>query len=86
MASKKHNHYFKRVKHLEYVDIYRVLHLFGVTDPCLQHAAKKILVAGGRGGGKNSSRDVQEAVDSLTRWQEMRDEDALAEQEEERHL
>ena len=77
----KHSHYFKLVKHLDYVDIYRVLSLFGVTDPVLQHAAKKILVAGGRGGGKDISRDVQEAIDALERWKEMRAEDSAATQE-----
>jgi hypothetical protein len=71
----KHSHYFKDVSKLESIDVYRVLSLFSVTDPCLQHAIKKLLVAGGRGGGKDITRDIQEAVDSLTRWQEMRGED-----------
>lgn len=73
-----HNHYFKRVKDLEYVDVYRVLTLFKVTDPCIQHAIKKLLVAGGRGAGKDIGRDIQESIDSLQRWQEMREEDADA--------
>lgn len=72
----RHSHYHKPVAGLEYVDVYRVLTLFSVTDPCIQHAVKKLLVAGGRGAGKDISRDVQEAIDSLRRWQEMRDEDA----------
>src|SRR4051812_18502729 len=71
----RHPHYHKDVKHLETIDVYRVLNLFNVTDPCLQHAIKKLLVAGGRGAGKNISRDVKEAIDSLQRWQEMRVED-----------
>jgi len=71
----KHSHYHKGVRHLETIDVYRVLHLFNVTDPCIQHAVKKLLVAGGRGAGKDISRDIQEAVDSLQRWQEMRAED-----------
>lgn len=70
----KHSHYHKDVRHLTHIDVYRVLDLFGVTDPCLQHAAKKILVAGGRGAGKDIRQDVQEAVDTLSRWQEMQDE------------
>lgn len=74
MAERKHNHYFKPTP-FESVDVYRVLHLFDVTDPCLQHAVKKLLVAGGRGGGKDISRDVQEAIDTLARWQEMRAEE-----------
>jgi hypothetical protein len=79
MTEKKHSHYFKPVAHLSHVDVYRVLSLFGVTDPALQHAAKKILVAGGRGGGKDITRDVQEAIDTLERWKEMRAEDVSAE-------
>lgn len=72
----KHSHYFKDVARLETVDVYRVLSLFNVTDPCLQHAIKKLLVAGGRGGGKDISRDVQEAIDTLVRWHAMRAEDS----------
>lgn len=75
MPPRLHNHYFKDVSKLEYVDVYRVLQLFNVTDPCIQHAIKKLLVAGGRGAGKDISRDIQEAVDSLVRWNEMRQEE-----------
>ena len=72
-----HGHYFKDVSHLCTVDVYRVLSLFNVADPCLQHAIKKLLCAGGR-GAKNDVKDVQEAIDSLTRWQQMRAEDEAA--------
>lgn len=72
---KKHNHYHKSVKGLEYIDVYRVIRLFNVTDPCMQHALKKLLVAGGRGAGKDVHEDIQEAIDSLKRWQEMQTED-----------
>lgn len=71
----KHSHYFKDVAALTHVDVYRVLRLFNVADPCLQHAVKKLLVAGGR-GVKDMDKDVQEAIDTLSRWQEMRREDA----------
>lgn len=71
----KHPHYHKDVRHLETIDVYRVLTLFNVTDPCIQHAVKKLLVAGGRGAGKDIAKDVQEAIDSLQRFQEMRAED-----------
>lgn len=74
---RKHSHYFKPCP-FDHVDIYRVLVLFNVTDPCLQHAVKKIMVAGGRGGGKDISKDVQEAIDTLARWQEMRKEEGGA--------
>lgn len=73
----KHSHYKKPVAGLQFVDVYRVLALFGVTDPCIQHAVKKLLVAGGR-GAKDISQDVQEAIDTLQRWQEMRAEDSKA--------
>lgn len=67
-------HYFKDVRKLSVVDVYRVLVLFGVTDPCLQHAVKKLLVAGGR-GSKDAPKDVDEAIATLQRWREMREED-----------
>ena len=70
----KHSHYFKDVSKLQTIDVYRVLQLFEVTDPCLQHAIKKLLIAGGR-GAKDTDRDIAEAIDSLKRWQVMRDED-----------
>lgn len=75
MTDKAHNHYYKNVKHLQQIDVYRVLELFNVTDPCLQHALKKLLVAGGR-GHKDISRDVQDVIDSCVRWQEMQKENA----------
>ena len=70
----KYPHYFKATP-FTHVDVYRVLLLFGVTDPCIQHAAKKLLVAGARGAGKDVARDIQEAIDALARWQEMRAEE-----------
>ena len=72
--SKRHSHYFKPVAGLEHIDVYRTLLLFGVTDPCLQHAIKKLLVAGGR-GAKDIGQDVQEAIDTLERWKAMRQEE-----------
>ena len=72
--SKKHSHYHKNVAHLESIDVYRVLELFGVTNPCLQHAVKKLLCAGVR-GVKDQGKDIQEAIDSLQRALEMSNED-----------
>ena len=77
VSERKHAHYHKSVAHLFSVDIYRVLELFGVTDQALGHAIKKLLVAGNR-GVKDMDKDVQEAIDTLQRWQEMRAEDAGA--------
>jgi len=74
--AKKHPHYHKDVRHLESVDVYRVLELFGVTSPTLQHAVKKLLVSGRRGGGKDQIKDVKEAIDSLERFLEMQNEDS----------
>lgn len=73
----KHSHYYKDVRHLETVDVYRVLRLFGVADPCLQHAVKKLLVAGGR-GSKDARRDLREAIESIERAVAMMDEDDAA--------
>lgn len=70
-----HSHYYKNVTHLKTIDVYRVLQLFEVTDPCIQHAIKKLLVAGGRGAGKDTERDYREAVDSINRALQMRSED-----------
>ena len=70
---KQYTHYYKRVP-FEYIDVYRVLELFDVKDPAIQHAIKKLLVAGGR-GHKDIEKDVNEAVVSLNRWLDMREEE-----------
>ena len=72
----KYPHYFKSVSHLETVDVYRVLTLFKVNDPCIQHAIKKLLCAGDR-GDKSMIKDITEARDSLNRHLEMLNEDGL---------
>lgn len=76
MKERKYPHYYKDVSNLNEVDVYRVLKLFNVTDQAIGHAIKKLLVAGGRGGGKDISKDVQEAIDTLERWKEIQAEDA----------
>ena len=73
----KYGHYFKDVSHLNKVDVYRVIDLWQITDPALQHALKKVLAAGKR-GAKNQAQDVDEAIDSLVRWKEMQAENELA--------
>ena len=78
MEQKKHSHYYKNVKHFDTIDVYRVLQLFQVTDAAIAHAVKKLLVAGGRGAGKDMNKDIQEAVDSLQRFLEMQKEDLVA--------
>lgn len=69
-----HEHYFKDVTHLKTIDVYRVLDLFGVSNPCVQHAVKKLLCSGQR-GVKDTRQDVQEAITSLVRYLEMQTED-----------
>ena len=70
----EYKHYQKNVEHLKWIDVYRVLDLFGVSNPCLQHAIKKLLCAGQR-GIKDQKQDVQEAIASLLRYLEMQTED-----------
>jgi hypothetical protein len=72
----KHKHYYKDVRHLDAVDVYRVLELFNVTDACIQHAVKKLLCAGNR-GAKDKEQDVEEAIDTLGRYLDMRVEEEL---------
>ena len=71
----KHGHYFKDVSHLKKIDVYRVIDLWEITDPALQHALKKVLAAGKR-GAKNQMQDVSEAIDSLARFQDMQAENS----------
>jgi hypothetical protein len=48
------------------IDVYDVLQAFGVTCPALQHAIKKLLCAGLR-GGKSAEQDIEEAILSCRR-------------------
>jgi len=70
---KNHSHYFRDVSKLDKIDIYMFLHLFNVTDPCLQHIIKKAACAGQR-GAKDFDRDVKEICDTAIRLLEMREE------------
>lgn len=72
---KEYSHYYKAVPY-SHIDVYRVLELFNVTDPCIQHAIKKLLVAGGR-GHKGLEKDVKEAIISLNRRIEMWEEELI---------
>lgn len=69
-SERKHSHYFKDVRHLDYVDVYQVCKLFPVDDDsgAITHARKKLLVAGGRGAGKDMIKDITEARDTLNRY------------------
>lgn len=70
----QYDHYRKSVAHLQTIDVYRVLDLFGVTNPAVQHSIKKLLCAGQR-GGKDMERDLREAHDSIGRALQMLAED-----------
>ena len=69
-SERKHSHYFKDVRHLDYLDVYQVCKLFPVDDDsgAITHARKKLLVAGGRGAGKDMIKDITEARDTLNRY------------------
>lgn len=70
----KNSHYFIDVTGLQFVDIYRVCELYGVGGGPIEHAIKKLMCAGKR-GAKDKAKDIQEAIDQLERWKQMRDED-----------
>ena len=67
---RKHRHYFKDVSNIAEIDVYTVLKLFDVTDPCLQHIVKKALCAGKR-GHKDMMEDLQNIVDTAIRAVEL---------------
>lgn len=71
--AEKYPQYYKHCPY-EYVDVYRVLSLFQVTDPCIQHAAKKLLLSGVRTGNKPAIQDIKEAIDTLNRYLIMEEE------------
>lgn len=58
-------YYFKGEK----MDFYQIALLYEITDPCLQHALKKLL-RGGR-SHKDIHTDVRNAIDTLKRWEEL---------------
>ena len=68
------NPYIVDISKYNKLDIYRILKLYEVSDPCLQHAIKKLLCAGKR-GVKNQTQDINEAILSLQRLLEMQGED-----------
>ena len=74
MQNNNNNPYIVDISKYNKLDIYRILSLYDVTDPCLQHAIKKLLCAGKR-GVKNQTQDINEAILSLKRLLEMQGED-----------
>ena len=71
---KDYSHYYKDVSRYNHIDVYRVLSIFEVSNPSIQHAIKKLLVAGGR-GSKDVEKDIREAIVSLERCLQMINED-----------
>ena len=74
--SSEFGHYYRDVRHLDKIDIYRFCELFDITGP-LEHALKKIACAGQR-GAKDFYKDLNEAISSINRAIEMRKEDEAA--------
>lgn len=68
------NPYARDVSHIKTLDPYRLQELYSM-HPCAEHVVKKLLCAGKRSGGKDLDKDIQDCLDTLTRWQEMRKED-----------
>lgn len=54
------------------LDPYRVIELFRISHPAIQQAIKKLLRCGGK--HKTTAQDVEDAITSLQRWQEMEEE------------
>lgn len=74
--SNEFGHYYRDVRHLDKIDIYRFCELYDITGP-LEHALKKIACAGQR-GAKDFYKDLNEAISSINRAIEMREEDEAA--------
>jgi len=58
--------YHREIKSGVFVDVYDVLLAFGVTNPAMQHALKKMLAPGQR-GVKDTIQDMKEAIQSIER-------------------
>ena len=59
------------------LDPYRILLVYGITDPALQHAIKKLLRAGR--SVKTLEQDIDEVIMTLQRKKEMMGEDLVSE-------
>lgn len=68
-AAGAHNRYARTINGAT-VDVYDILRAFNVTCPATQHAIKKLLMPGQR-GGKSVTQDLREALASVQRAIEM---------------
>jgi hypothetical protein len=66
----KRSKYHREIKPGVWVDVYDVLHAWGVSNPALQHLIKKALQPGER-GHKDKSEDMADIVASALRAQEL---------------
>lgn len=57
--------YTREIKGVK-VDVYDIIVAYGICNPAIQHAIKKILMPGER-GHKSVIQDIGEAIDSLER-------------------
>lgn len=55
------------------IDPYRIFRIYGIGDPCQQHAIKKLLRAGC--SIKSLEQDIDETILTLKRWKEILQED-----------
>jgi hypothetical protein len=70
--AKAKSKYHRIIKGVE-IDVYDVLKAYGVTCPALQHGIKKLLLPGER-HAKTWEQDINEAIASLERAKELRNE------------
>lgn len=70
LNKEKYSKYFIDVTEHTHVDVYLIHKLFNIQDPSgmIQHASKKLLLAGKRTGQKSLYKDILEAKDTLERW------------------
>jgi hypothetical protein len=57
---------YQRVVKEDLIDVYDILIMYNVENPAVQHAIKKLLMAGGR-GYKDKLQDLEEALFSIER-------------------
>lgn len=69
-VKQRSNKYLREIKPDVYVDVYDVIHAWGVSNPALQHLIKKALQAGNR-GHKDLETDMQDIIDSAIRAKEL---------------
>ncbi len=65
-----YNYEYKGIK----LDPYRIMKIYGVTDSCQDHALKKLLRVHVK-SHKSKKQEIKEVIDTLTRWQQMLEED-----------